>query len=152
MVGFYQSGMHSHPAESRPQLRGPGSIYCRPHRTARCTYLHSLAPLQAGEGQHSIGYINDAIALHAVRVPEHCTGTGAVTLHLYSPPIRRVRLYEPDNDRIVQRVPGFFTVGLGRARREQEQQMQQAAEGAAAGGAGAQVGHAAEALPLLYEI
>lgn len=108
--------------------------------------------LQAGEGQHSIGYINDSIALHAVRVPEHCTGTGAVTLHLYSPPIRRVRLYEPDNDRIVQRVPGFFTVGLGRARREQEQQTQQAAEGAAAGGAGAQVGHVAEASPLLYDI
>lgn len=62
--------------------------------------------LQAGE----TGYINDTIALHAVRVPEHCTGTGAVTLHLYAPPIRRVKLYEPDNNRVIQRKPGFYTV------------------------------------------
>ena len=27
-----------------------------------------------------------------------------------APPIRRVRLYEPDNDRVIERKPGFFTV------------------------------------------
>lgn len=87
------------------------------------------------------GYINDNIALHAVRVPEHCTGQGAVTLHLYAPPIRRVKLYEPDNDRVVQRQPGFYTVGLGERKRQlqamqQQTAKQEAGEGAAAAEAG----------------
>ena len=87
------------------------------------------------------GYINDRIALHAVRVPEHCAGAGAVTLHLYAPPIRRVKLYEPDNDRVVQRQPGFFTVGLGERRQQLRERAQQGAAGVGAkvGSAGAAV-------------
>ena len=58
-----------------------------------------------------VGYINDHIALHAVRCPETCPSEeGTVTLHLYAPPIRRVRLYEPENNRVVERKPGFNTV------------------------------------------
>lgn len=29
--------------------------------------------------------------------------------HLYAPPVRRVYLYEPEEDRVVQRVPGIFS-------------------------------------------
>jgi cysteine dioxygenase len=36
---------------------------------------------------------------------------GGVSLHLYSPPIRRTRLYEPDADRVTLRAPGFFSAG-----------------------------------------
>ncbi len=50
---------------------------------------------------------------------------GAVSLHLYAPPIRRVKLYEPDNDRVVQRQPGFFTIGLGRSKKREESAMQE---------------------------
>ena len=31
--------------------------------------------------------------------------------HLYAPPTRRVFLYEPEEDRVVQRVPGFYSRG-----------------------------------------
>lgn len=55
-------------------------------------------------------YVNDNIALHAVRCPSTCPAPGAVTLHLYSPPITRVKLYEPDEDRVLLRTPGFFTI------------------------------------------
>lgn len=43
-------------------------------------------------------YINDHIALHSVGC---ATGSDApaVTLHLYCPPVRRVQLFEPENDR-----------------------------------------------------
>jgi len=95
------------------------------------------------------GYINDRIALHAVRVPEHCAGAGAVTLHLYAPPIRRVKLYEPDNDRVVQRQPGFFTVGLGE-RRQQLRELAQRAQHGPNGVGGGKVGSAgAAAVPLV---
>jgi cysteine dioxygenase len=55
-------------------------------------------------------YIKDEIALHAVACPAACPGAGAVTLHIYAPPIRKVELYESESDRVVQRVPGFCTV------------------------------------------
>ncbi len=101
---------------------------------------HLLAWVQVGQ----TGYINDHIALHAVRVPEHCAGAGAVTLHLYAPPIRRVKLYEPDNDRVVQRQPGFFTVGLGERRQQLRELAQRAQQGAA--GVGGKVGPAGVAV------
>jgi hypothetical protein len=36
-------------------------------------------------------------------------GGGACTLHLYSPPIRSVKVYEPNLASVYTRVPGFFT-------------------------------------------
>ena len=49
-------------------------------------------------------------ALHTVRCPASCPAPGGVTLHLYCPPIKRVVLYETDNNRVVQRIPGFFSI------------------------------------------
>lgn len=56
------------------------------------------------------GYINDHMYLHSIGCGKDVPDPGTVTLHLYAPPIRRVRLYEPDEDRVTTRVPGFFTV------------------------------------------
>ena len=57
-------------------------------------------------------YINDSVALHAVRCADDTDWElGAATLHLYLPPIRRARLYEPEADRVVERVPGVFSKG-----------------------------------------
>ena len=54
-------------------------------------------------------YVSDELGLHAVR----CTAgakEGGVTLHLYAPPIRRTRLFEPDDDRVTLRQPGFYSI------------------------------------------
>lgn len=64
----------------------------------------------ATAGRGTTLYLNDKQALHAVRCAAGSPGIGAVTLHLYSPPIRRVRLYEPELNRVIERTPGFFTV------------------------------------------
>ena len=77
------------PAQACPVLRPAGVAAVAPGGTA---------------------YINDSMGLHAVRCPADCPAPGAVTLHLYCPPIRRVKLYEPEAGRVVQRVPGFFSV------------------------------------------
>ena len=59
----------------------------------------------------AVTYIHDLqVMLHSVGCLESVPEPGAVTLHLYSPPIRRVRLYEPENNRVVERQPGFNTV------------------------------------------
>ncbi|GLC51243.1 hypothetical protein PLESTB_000481600 [Pleodorina starrii] len=86
-----------------------------------------------------VGYINDHLALHSVgcytapqQLPPSSTGgggrgdddggahtggdgdsgwrlEGGVTLHLYSPPIRRVKIYE-DNT-VSERTPGYYSKG-----------------------------------------
>jgi cysteine dioxygenase len=49
-------------------------------------------------------------ALHAVRCGDAAAAPrGGVSLHVYAPPIRRTRLYEPDADRVTLRAPGFFS-------------------------------------------
>lgn len=70
----------------------------------------SLVLLTAPAGVGKVGpggtaYINDTIALHAVRCDdEACDAAGeegAVSLHVYAPPIRRVKLYEEEENRWV---------------------------------------------------
>ncbi|KAI8476358.1 MAG: RmlC-like cupin domain-containing protein [Monoraphidium minutum] len=74
-----------------------------------CPRLAPAGARRAAAGD--VVYINDSQGLHAVRCPDDCPEEeGAVTLHIYAPPIRRVKLYEPEADRVVQRTPGFFTV------------------------------------------
>ncbi|GFH12487.1 cysteine dioxygenase, partial [Haematococcus lacustris] len=58
----------------------------------------------------STGYINDSLGLHKVGCPALTPAPGAVTLHIYAPPIRRVKLYEPEEGRVITRVPGFFSI------------------------------------------
>lgn len=63
-------------------------------------------------GVGATAYINDGLGLHAVRCDDGACGAqpGAVSLHIYAPPIRRVRLYEPEADRVTLRTPGFHTI------------------------------------------
>ncbi|GIL73280.1 hypothetical protein Vretimale_4871 [Volvox reticuliferus] len=74
-----------------------------------------------------VGYINDHLALHSVGCytsPEELSEwialngrggrdgwqlEGGVTLHLYSPPIRRVKIYEDDT--VTERTPGYYSKG-----------------------------------------
>ncbi|PSC69833.1 cysteine dioxygenase [Micractinium conductrix] len=99
------------PLESEPTLapRLPGVIAA----TSPCPLL-----LPDGVNHVCVGttaYINDSMGLHAVRCDDAACGgpgaeEGAVSLHIYAPPIRRVRLYEPEADRVVTRAPGFRTI------------------------------------------
>jgi hypothetical protein len=65
--------------------------------------LASTTVLPAGETAH----ICDAVGLHSVQCAHH---RGAVTLHVYCPPISQARLFEPDVDRVTVRVPGHISV------------------------------------------
>jgi cysteine dioxygenase len=80
--------------------------------------LTSEGTLDAG----NVSYINDDIALHRVaafhtsvnaahahEVKASLTPFGAVTLHVYAPPIRRVKIYEPGRG-VYARTPGFFSI------------------------------------------
>lgn len=77
--------------------------------------LVSESTLEAGQ----VSYINDTQALHRVAAFHTSSTTGgepkpslsphgAVTLHVYSPPIRRVKIFEPS--RTYVRTPGFFSI------------------------------------------
>lgn len=91
--------------------------------TLACRPCPQLTP--AGVGKVGVGataYINDSLGLHAVRCDDGACGgglPGAVSLHVYAPPIRRVRLYEPEADRVTLRAPGFHTI---RGREEEHLQ------------------------------
>ena len=106
--------------ETRYEVKGEDADLASP-RTARPPELPgvlcavqpcpTLVPglvsvLQPGE----TAYISDAVALHAVRcAPEETAGS--ISLHVYAPPIRRTKLYEPDDDRVTLRQPGYCSVG-----------------------------------------
>lgn len=82
-----------------------------------CPALQQLGKGMAGRGAQL--YINDGIALHAVRCADDTDyEQGAVTIHLYAPPTRKVFLFEPKEDRVVTRVPGCYSKG-GAVVREQ---------------------------------
>ena len=52
-------------------------------------------------------YISDKLALHKV---SNLTSEPAISLHVYSPPIRRVKIFESDTHNVANRTPGFFSV------------------------------------------
>ncbi len=54
-------------------------------------------------------HITDHIALHSVGCAPGAQR--AVSLHLYAPPIRRVQLFEPEVNRVVERTPGYYSIG-----------------------------------------
>lgn len=53
--------------------------------------------------------IEDDIGLHKIGNASHIVD--AVTLHLYSPPIRELTLYEPEKKLVSTRKPGFYSIG-----------------------------------------
>jgi len=56
-----------------------------------------------------VGFIEDDIGLHKIGNRFHDRDT--ITLHLYSPPIRELTLFEPDRKVVTKRRPGFYSVG-----------------------------------------
>eukprot|EP00048_Salpingoeca_helianthica_P016322 m.231681 g.231681 ORF g.231681 m.231681 type:complete len:264 (-) comp18444_c0_seq1:29-820(-) len=87
--------------------------------TNDCPLLLLLKEAIRREGD--VGYINDTLSLHRVAncaissrdaTPEDQPQLtpGSVTLHLYAPPIRRVRLYEPGEHKVYNRTPGYFSI------------------------------------------
>lgn len=81
-----------------------------------CAPCPALAPAGGAvltPGQ--VGYVCDASGfLHAVRAAPEGGGAGGVTLHVYAPPITRCRLFEPAEDRVTLRAPGFFSANGAR--------------------------------------
>ncbi len=54
-----------------------------------------------------VAHINDNTGLHSIG---NYTSSLAVTLHVYSPPIRRVHIFDTTNNSVIVRVPGFFSI------------------------------------------
>lgn len=79
-----------HPSEA------PGP--CPPLKEVEVSKLH------VGES----AYIHDRIGLHIVG--NESDSVVAVTLHVYSPPIKRVKVFDPSTNELIARAPGFFSV------------------------------------------
>lgn len=83
-----------------------------------CPMLLLLREAIRKEGE--VGYINDSLSLHRVancRISNRDQQEelppltpGSVTLHLYAPPIRRVKIFEPGEQKVYARTPGFFSI------------------------------------------
>ena len=91
-----------------------------PTENSTCPLLLLLREAIRREGD--VGYINDTMSLHRVanchvssKTPSESTDLpsltpGSVTLHLYAPPIRRVKVFEPGEQKVYVRTPGYFSV------------------------------------------
>jgi cysteine dioxygenase len=88
--------------------------------SASCPLLLLLREAVRREGD--VAYVNDAMSLHRV-ANSHVSNRnsqdqpaapvltpGGVTLHLYAPPIRRVKIYEPGESKVYVRTPGYYSV------------------------------------------
>jgi len=56
-----------------------------------------------------VGFIEDVIGVHKLGNNSH--ERDAITLHLYSPPIRELTLFEPEKKLVSKRRPGFYSIG-----------------------------------------
>jgi len=52
-----------------------------------------------------VGYASDKLGLHSI----HTDGEDAISLHLYSPPITTVKIFEPETRSTLKRNPGFYS-------------------------------------------
>ncbi len=52
-----------------------------------------------------VGYASDKLGLHSI----HTNGEDAISLHLYSPPITTVKIFEPETRSTLKRNPGFYS-------------------------------------------
>jgi cysteine dioxygenase len=80
----------------------PGAaVPCAPPR------LVGAGALAAGDG--CVSHISNAAGLHALACAASATG-GAVSLHCYAPPIRRLTTFDPARGEATSRAPGFLSV------------------------------------------
>ena len=52
-----------------------------------------------------VGYVSDKLGLHSI----HTDGEKAISLHIYSPPITDVKIFEPETHSTLGRKPGFYS-------------------------------------------
>jgi cysteine dioxygenase len=57
----------------------------------------------------SVYYAHDSLGLHSVGTFEPVPAE-AITLHLYSPPIRQTKIFEPEHNTAILRKPGFYSI------------------------------------------
>jgi len=70
-----------------------------------CPNLEQTAVNEYNKGQ--VAYIHDGIGLHRVAAGP----VDGVTLHCYAPPISVATLFDTDTNTVVQRTPGFYSIG-----------------------------------------
>jgi len=77
-----------------------------PSQPGPCPELHldQVSHLKPGE----VGYIHDTIGLHRIAAAPEEDG---VSLHVYSPPISIATLFDIESNSVVQRTPGFYSIG-----------------------------------------
>eukprot|EP01111_Echinosteliopsis_oligospora_P017996 TRINITY_DN801_c0_g1_i1.p1 TRINITY_DN801_c0_g1~~TRINITY_DN801_c0_g1_i1.p1 ORF type:complete len:212 (+),score=49.87 TRINITY_DN801_c0_g1_i1:53-637(+) len=76
-----------------------------------CPELHQIDQFISKKGD--VGHINDEIGLHRVSAAK---GTHAITLHLYSPPIKVANILDPEAGTTTKRTPGFYSLYGKRAQ------------------------------------
>jgi len=69
--------------------------------TMQCVSSHRF---QVGE----VTYINDSQALHSLGAAEE--HLDSISLHLYSPPLLQLKIFEPEAHRSLTRKPGFYSI------------------------------------------
>jgi cysteine dioxygenase len=79
---------------SWPEGDGPAPVHCK-------------GALRFGAGQ--VAFIKDEMGLHLVR-PAASSGSGGVTLHLYSEPYDECNCYCPDTGRVTRKKLGHYSV------------------------------------------
>jgi len=90
------------------KVQADGQIICErafPSQAGDCCpSLQQTAEHEYNKGQ--VAYIHDGIGLHRVSA-----GSDGVTLHCYAPPISIATLFDTDTNTVVQRTPGFYSIG-----------------------------------------
>jgi len=85
-----------------------GHVICEresPSQPGDCPNLQLTAVNEYQKGQ--VAYIHDGIGLHRV-----ASGPlDGVTLHCYAPPISVATLFDTETNTVVQRTPGFYSIG-----------------------------------------
>lgn len=86
-----------------------GKVVCEkanPSQPGECPNLRldKTSLYQTGE----VGYIHDGLGLHRVAATPDYDG---VSIHCYSPPISVATLFDTETNSVVQRTPGFFSIG-----------------------------------------
>ena len=71
-----------------------------------CPELLLLSQTKLIRGGSAV-HIDDSLGLHSVG---NYSSEPAVTLHVYSPPILRVKIFEPDRNVVQIRFPGFYSL------------------------------------------
>jgi cysteine dioxygenase len=77
----------------------------RPTPLGECPKIEEIKTTCYSVGQ--VGYINNKMGLHVVRTGELYDG---VTLHMYAPPITKVKIFEPARGKVTVRLPGFYSI------------------------------------------